>query len=55
MMVTITALQDYSNLPDTDLHGSTQINGFNNIINIFQPEPATRTHQLQPHHPEAIP
>ena len=56
MTVTITALWDQLYFhSDTDIHGFTQINGFNNIINIFQPEPATRTYQLQPLQPEAIP
>ncbi len=56
MTVTITALWDQLYFhSDTDIHGFTQINGFNNIINIFQPEPATRSHQLQPQQLETIP
>ncbi|MCK4527836.1 hypothetical protein KAW18_10735 [candidate division WOR-3 bacterium] len=50
MMVTIIALRDYSNLPDTDLQGFTQIPEFNNSINIFQPVHPTRIHRT--HSPE---
>ena len=52
MMVTITALQDYSNLPDTDLQRLTHINGFNNRINIFQSVHPTRNHKT--HFPEVL-
>ena len=47
MSVTITALWDQLYFSDTDLHGLTQINGFNNIINIFQPGRTTRNHRTQ--------
>ena len=40
----------YHFLPDTDLHGFTQINGFYNSINIFQPEHPTHIHRT--HFPE---
>jgi hypothetical protein len=45
MTVTITALRDQLYFPDTDLQGLTQINGFNNSINIFQPVHPTRNHK----------
>jgi len=50
MTVTITALWDQLYFSDTDLHGLTQITGFNNIINIFLPEHSTTNHQT--HSPE---
>ncbi len=50
MTVTITALWDQLYFSDTDLHGSTWINGFNNSINIFQPEHPTHIHRT--HFPE---
>ncbi len=51
MTVTITAMWDQLYFSDTDLHGLTQINGFNNIINIFpQGHPTTNN---RTHSPEA--
>ena len=50
MTVTIAALREHSNFSDTDLRGFTQIDGFNNIINIFRPEHPTtnpKTHPLE--------
>ena len=52
MTVTITALRDYSNLSDTDLHGLTQIIEFNNSINIFQLEHSNTNHRT--HFPEVL-
>ena len=56
MMVTIITLWDYSNLPDTDLQGFTQIPEFNNSINIFQqghgtPTPIVNQSYSPNHHP----
>jgi len=52
MTVTITALWDQLYFSDTDLHGFTQTNGFNNIINIFQLEQSTTNHLT--HFPEVL-
>ena len=52
MTVTITALWDQLYFSDTDLHGLAQINGFNNIINIFQLEQSTTNHLT--HFPEVL-
>jgi hypothetical protein len=52
MTSTITALWDLLYFPDTDLHGFTQINDFDNSINIFQPARTTRIHRT--HFPEVL-
>ena len=52
MTVTIAALWDQLYFSDTDLHGLAQINGFNNIINIFQLEQSTTNHLT--HFPEVL-
>lgn len=54
-IVTVTALWEHSFFLDTDLHGSTQINELNNIINISHPGHSITNLQCHPIQPPEVP
>lgn len=55
MIVTVTSLWEHSFFLDTDLHGSTQINELNNIINIFHRGHSITNLQCHPIQPPEVP